>query len=134
MKTEKSHPHKNRREFGGCVELMPAPRQLIEFIDARRIWGFPKGQLAGFWCEEVRSRRTKSTLPPDRLVLIYPLALVELHGWRLELLIEPLVSGRIARIHAEPHLGALVLGEAWVSEIRITPFVHSDQLKPEATT
>jgi hypothetical protein len=25
----------------------------------------------------------------------------------------------VARVHAEKHLGALILGEAWVSEIRV---------------
>ena len=34
-------------------------------------------------------------------------------------MLPPLVSGRIARVHAEKHLGALILDEAWVSEIHV---------------
>ena len=35
------------------------------------------------------------------------------------MLVGPLVSGRVARVHAEKHLGALILEEAWVSEIYV---------------
>jgi hypothetical protein len=42
-----------------------------------------------------------------------------LRGWRLELLVGPLASGRVARIHAEKHLGTLIIEEAWVSEIHV---------------
>ena len=67
------------------------------------------------------------------LVLVYPEArLVFLRGWRLELMLDPLVTGRVARVHAEKHLGTLILDEAWVSEIslfrRFT--TRSDQLMP----
>jgi hypothetical protein len=47
---------------------------------------------------------------------------VTLKGWRLELMLGPLVNGRIARVHAEKHLGALIIEEPWVSEICVTPF------------
>jgi hypothetical protein len=50
---------------------------------------------------------------------------VFLRGWRLELMIGPLVSGRIARVHAEKHLGTLILDEAWVSEIHVVPLDSS---------
>jgi hypothetical protein len=55
--------------------------------------------------------------------LFYPSAMVVLKGWRLENLVGPLASGRVARIHAEKHLGALMLGEAWVSEVLVFPEV-----------
>jgi hypothetical protein len=55
------------------------------------------------------------------LLLVYPEALVFLRGWRLELMIGPLITGRIARVHAEKHLGTLILDEAWVSEIHVVP-------------
>jgi hypothetical protein len=61
----------------------------------------------------------QKNLPPDQIVLVYPPATVVLKGWRLELLLGPLVNGRVARVHAEKHLGALILEEAWVSEIRV---------------
>ena len=60
-------------------------------------------------------RRTSS-------ILVYPDAIVILRGWRLELLVGPLVSGRVARIHAEKHLGTLIIEEAWVSEIHVIPY------------
>jgi hypothetical protein len=44
-------------------------------------------------------------------------------------MIGPLVSGRIARVHAEKHLGTLILEEAWVSEIHVVP-LDSSRLPP----
>lgn len=132
MKSEKSHYTKDKREFRGCVELVPPQPRLIEFIDSRRIWGFPIEQLVYFALEEIPEHRNKPALPPDRLVLVYDLVVVILRGWRLEQVIEPLVNGRIARVHAEKHLGPLMIEEAWVSEICILPLVNSDLLKPES--
>jgi len=131
MKSEKHHT-RHKREFGGCVELVPPQPKLIEFIDSRRIWAFPIEQLNCFALEEISEHRDKPTLPPDRLVLVYELFLVSLRGWRLELLVGPLVNGRIARVHAEKHLGTLIVEEAWVSEIRVTPLFASEMFKPEA--
>jgi hypothetical protein len=37
-------------------------------------------------------------------------------------MVGPLVGGRIARVHAEKHLGSLIIEEAWVSEIHVIPF------------
>jgi hypothetical protein len=72
-------------------------------------------------------------LPPDLLFLIYPPAIVVLKGWRLEQLVGPLVSGRVARIHAEKHLGTLIIEEAWVSEIHVIQpnktFLQPDKLE-----
>jgi hypothetical protein len=132
MKSDKSHHNKPRREFGGCVEFIPQPPKLIEFIDSRRIWGFPIQQLTYFALQEIPEHRDKPILPPDRLVLVYEPVIVVLRGWRLELMVEPLVNGRIARVHAEKHPGTLPVEEAWVSEIRIFPQVNHDLLKPEA--
>ena len=112
----------SRKPFVGSVELFPLPPKLIEFIDAHRIWGFPVEQLAHFVLEENPEHRGKQTLPPHQLVLVYPDALVILRGWRLELMVGPLTEGRIARVHAEKHLGTLIIEEAWVSEIHVTPF------------
>jgi hypothetical protein len=46
---------------------------------------------------------------------------VILKGWRLELLAGPLIAGRVARVHAEKHLGPLMIEEAWVAEIQVVP-------------
>jgi len=119
MKSEKSHHAKHKREFGGCVELIPTPPDYTEFIDAHRIWCFPINHLTHFVLQENPNSSGQKTLPPDQLVLVYPPATVVLKGWRLELLLGPLVNGRVARVHAEKHLGALILEEAWVSEIRV---------------
>ena len=108
--------------FGGSVELIQPQPAFIEFIDARRIWGFPNKQLIHFVLEENPQRCGKPTLPPDRLILVYDTGMVILKGWRLELMLGPLVTGRIARVHAEKHLGALIIEEAWVSEINVVPF------------
>ena len=119
MKSEKAHHTKHKREFGGCVELIPTPPDYTEFIDAHRIWCFPISHLTHFVLQENPNSSGQKTLPPDQLVLVYPPATVVLKGWRLELLLGPLVNGRVARVHAEKHLGALILEEAWVSEIRV---------------
>ena len=104
----------------GSVELIPPPLKLIEFIDAHRLWAFPIEQLAHLVLENNPEHHAKKTLPPDQLTLVYPDALVALRGWRLELMLGPLVTGRVARVHAEKHLGPLVIEEAWVSEIHVT--------------
>lgn len=132
MNPEKLHKTKNKREFGGCVELIPPQPKLIEFIGSRRTWGFPIEKLTYFSLEDIPEHHHKPTLPPDRLVLVYEPVVVILHGWRLELMLGPLLEGRVARVHAEKHLGTLVIEEAWVSEIRIVPLVNSDLLKSEA--
>ena len=75
--------------------------------------------------EENPQHENKRTSPPHQLLLVYPEALVFLRGWRLELMIGPLVTGRIARVHAEKHLGTLILDEAWVSEIHVVPLDSS---------
>jgi hypothetical protein len=119
MKSEKSNHSKPKREFGGCVELIPARPDYTEFIDAHRAWCFPINHLTHFVLQENPNSNGEKALPPDQIVLVYPPATVVLKGWRLELLLGPLVNGRVARVHAEKHLGGLILEEAWVSEIRV---------------
>jgi hypothetical protein len=109
------------KPFAGSVELIPTPPLFIEFIDAHQLWGFPIAHLESFVLEDNPQHQNKRTSPPHQLLLVYPEALVFLRGWRLELMIGPLVTGRIARVHAEKHLGSLILDEAWVSEIHVVP-------------
>ena len=120
---KKLHPL-SHKPFTGSVELIPTTPLFVEFIDAHRLWGFPIQQLAGFVLEENPEQPGKRNLPPHQLILNYPDAVVTLRGWRLELLVGPLISGRIARIHAEKHLGTLIIEEAWVSEIHVQPLPH----------
>lgn len=115
---KKLHPF-SHKPFSGSVELIPPSPLFIEFIDTERLWGFRMNQLAGFVLEDHPEHQGKKTLPPHQLTLVFPTAQVVLCGWRLELMIGPLVSGRIARIHAEKLLGPLVIEEAWVSEIHV---------------
>ena len=119
MNPEKSHHTKHKREFGGCVEFIPARPDYTEFIDAHRTWCFPISYLTHFVLQENPNNSGHKNLPPDQIILVYPPATVVLKGWRLELLLGPLVNGRVARVHAEKHLGALILEEAWVSEIHV---------------
>jgi hypothetical protein len=123
MNPEKSHRHPNKpkRQFAGCVELIPTLRDYTEFIDVHRIWCFPINHLTHFVLQENLNSGGQKTVPPDQIVLFYPPATVVLKGWRLELLLGPLVNGRVARVHAEKHLGALILEESWVSEIHVLP-------------
>ena len=119
MKSEKSHSQKSKREFGGCVEFIPPQSNYIEFIDARRLWAFAIGHLTHFVLQENPHRAGGKTSPPDQLVLVYYEAYVVLRGWRLELLVDPLMNARIARVHAEKHLGTLMIEVAWVEEIHV---------------
>jgi hypothetical protein len=95
------------------------------------MWGFQIGQLGHFVLEENPDHHGKKNLPPDQMLLFFRTGVVVLRGWRLELLAGPLVSGRIARVHAEKHLGALILDEAWVSEIHVIcfDFPHLAEIK-----
>lgn len=115
----------SRKAFSGSVELIPPTPVFTEFIDAHRVWGFPCQQLENFVLEENPQHQNKRTTPPHQLMLVYPEALVFLRGWRLELMIGPLITGSVARVHAERILGPLIIEEAWVSEIHVVP------LKPE---
>lgn len=114
----------SHQPFAGSVELVPPPPKYVEFIDAHRLWGFRIEQLTHFVLDENAEHNDKRTLPPHQLRLAYPDAVVILRGWRLELMIGPLVAGRIARVHAEKHLGTLVIEEAWISEIHVIPFTN----------
>ena len=117
---KKLHPL-SHRPFTGSVELIPPTPACIEFIDAHRLWGFPIAQLERFVLEDNPEHQDKRTPPPHQLVLTYPDATVTLRGWRLELMVGPLITGRIARVHAEKHLGSLIIEEAWVSQILVVP-------------
>jgi hypothetical protein len=120
MNPEKSHhPTRSKRQFAGCVEFIPSLPDFIEFVDAHRIWGFPILHLKQFVLQERSRDGHQKTTPPDQLILIYPTAWVVLVGWRLEFIVGPLICGRVARIHAEKHLGPLMIEEAWVSEIHV---------------
>jgi len=121
MSHKKKLHHLSPKPFAGSVELIPTQPLFVEFIDAHRLWGFPIAHLESFVLEDNPQHQNKRTSPPHQLLLVYPEALVFLRGWRLELMIGPLVTGRIARVHAEKHLGSLILDEAWVSEIHVVP-------------
>ncbi|HEX4342616.1 MAG TPA: hypothetical protein VH255_04455 [Verrucomicrobiae bacterium] len=111
----------SHKPFAGSVELIPPQLSFVEFFDAHRIWGFPIQQLERFVLEENPQRQERPASPPEQLVLFYLEASVFLRGWRLELMLRPLITGRVARIHAEKHLGSLIIEEAWVSEIHVVP-------------
>ena len=87
MKSGKSQLPKLSREFGGCIELIPAPTDYTEFVDSHRIRGFPSRRLTHFRFQESPNVNGQKTLPPDQLVLVYSNAIVILRGWRLELMV-----------------------------------------------
>ncbi len=124
----------SHKPFVGSVELIPPQPLYIEFIDAHRIWGFPIHQLAHIVLEDNPEHHGTRTLPPHQLKLVYPDAVVILRGWRLELMVGPLATGRVARVHAEKHLGTLIIEEAWVSEIHVIPFDNPNLLAGQAET
>jgi hypothetical protein len=121
MKSETSHSDPGKPPFAGCVDLIPASPTCIEFVTARRLWGIPLRQLESFSLGGNPEADGKKTSPTDLLVLVFATRLVFLFGWRLELMLDPLMQGRVRRIHAEKFLGTLMIGEPWVSEIVIAP-------------
>jgi hypothetical protein len=123
MTAEKSthSPNKTKRPFTGCVELNPPQPAFIEFVTSTRLWGVPIRQLDYFVLGENPLSDGKKTSPTDLLILAFETRIVLLFGWRLELMLDPLMNGRIRRIHAEQHLGTLIIEEPWVSEIKIIP-------------
>jgi hypothetical protein len=122
---KKIHPL-SHKPFTGSVELIPPHPMFIEFIDAERLWGFPMNQIIEFVLEDLPEPRGRKILPPHQLTLTFPTARIVLRGWRLELMISPLISGHIARVHAENLLGPLVIEEAWVSEIHVHPVITTN--------
>jgi hypothetical protein len=121
MKSEKSHSESDKPHFAGCVELISLRPTFIEFVTAQRLWGIPIRQLECFILSHNPESDGKKTSPTDLLVLVFETRLVFLFGWRLELMLDPLMQGRVKRVHAEKHLGTLMIGEPWVSEIVVVP-------------
>jgi hypothetical protein len=121
MKSEKSHSDSDKLHFAGCVELIPASPTFIEFVTARRLWGIPLRQLESFILGNNPESDGKKTSPTHLLILVFETRLVFLFGWRLESMLDPLMQGRVKRVHAEKFLGTLMIGEPWVSEIVIVP-------------
>jgi len=126
MKSEKSHSESNRPSadkppFAGSVEIIPPRPTFIEFITAKHLWGIPLRQLDHFILGENPETDGKKTSPTDLLILNFETRKVFLYGWRLELMLDPLMQGRVKRVHAEKFLGTLIIGEPWVSEIKVFP-------------
>ena len=128
MTSENPHHPKTKRKFSGCVELIPPQPAFIEFITANRLWALPISQLEYFTWGENPEPHGQKNLPSDLLLLVFQTRLVLLFGWRLELLVGPLVSGRVARVHAGHHPGTLMIKKAWVSEIKNIPRFDSIKL------
>jgi hypothetical protein len=126
MKSEQPHSESNRpssdkSQFGGSVEIIPPHPTFIEFITAHRLWGLPLNQLEYFTLGNNPEQDGKKTSPTDLLILVFETRIICLLGWRLELMLDPLMQGRVKRVHAEKFLGTLIIGEPWVSEIKNIP-------------
>ena len=120
MNPEKTQ-HKHKYEFAGCVEIIPARPTVIEFITAKHLWGIPIRQLDYFVLGENPLSDGKKTSPTDLFILVFETRIIFIFGWRLELMVDPLMQGRVKRIHAEKFLGTLMIEEPWVSEIKVIP-------------
>lgn len=122
MKSEKPHPESDKPQFAGCVVMIPEQPTFIEFITAdHRLWGIPLRQLEFFILGSNPESDGKRTSPPDLLILVFETRVVFLFGWRLQLMLDPLMQGRVKRVHAEKFLGTLIIEEPWVSEIVVAP-------------
>jgi hypothetical protein len=121
MKSEKSRPESHSPQFSGCVERVSSLPTFIEFVTAQRLWGIPIRQLECFVLSQNPESDGKKTSPTDMLILVFKTRLVFLFGWRLDLMLDPLMQGLVKRVHAEKYLGTLMIGEPWVSEIIVIP-------------
>lgn len=120
MNPEKTQ-HKHSHEFAGCVEIIPARPTVIEFVTAKHLWGIPIRQMDYFVVGDNPLSDGKKTSPTDLLILVFETRIVFIFGWRLELMVDPLMQGRVKRVHAEKFLGTLMIEEPWVSEIKVIP-------------
>jgi hypothetical protein len=126
MKSEKPHSESNQSssdkpQFNGSVEIIPSRPTFIEFVTAHRLLGIPLNQLDYFTLGSNPFHDGKKNSPTDLLLLVFETRIVCLLGWRLELMLDPLMQGRVKRVHPEKFLGTLMIGEPWVSEVKIIP-------------
>jgi hypothetical protein len=113
---QKSNPN---HEFRGSVELITPPPTDIEFVVEDRVDRLPYCELAQVDYYHNPDPALNDTRTPDLLMLIFQAQVVGIFGWGLEVLANPLSEGRVKRIHAEEHPGALMVETPWVSEILI---------------
>ena len=121
MNSEKSQTEANKPEFTGCVEFIPPLPAFIEFITPQRLWGIPSRKLFALSLRNNPESDAKRSSPTDLLSLAFQTHLVLLFGWRLDLMLDPLMQGRLKRVHARKYPGTLVLNEPWVSKIVVLP-------------
>ncbi len=126
MKSEKSHSEPNRTstakpQFTGCVEFVPSFPTFIEFVTTHRLRGIHPRQLEFFVLGDNPKTDGRKTSPLDMLVLVFRTRLVFLLGWRLEQTVDPMMQGRVKRVHAEKFPGSLMMGEPRISEIVVAP-------------
>jgi hypothetical protein len=122
MKSGKTHSNRTEKpHFGGSVELVPSRPTVIEFITAKHLWGLPIRELDYFVLGDNPGQNGEKTSPNNLLVLVFNTRVVFLFGWRLEFMLDPLMQGRVKRVHAEEFLGTLMIDEPWVSDIKIFP-------------
>ena len=82
------------------IELIPPVPNMIEFVGKHQTRGFPIQHLRHFVLGPNPEHGGIIKTPPDQLVLSFPTAAVTLIGFRLDLILEPLRTGRVARIMA----------------------------------
>lgn len=136
MHPEENRPLSQKPQFGGSVEVIAPTPLLIEFAGNGRVWAFPIHALCCFVLEaNPDNPERKRTLPPSQLTLTYYTATVVLKGWRLDFMLEPLASGRIASVHAvDSPIVHLMIEEPWVTELRVHPFDEMNSTTPQPTS
>ena len=143
MKSEKSHSESNRTssdkpQFSRLRLNSFRPARHSSSLSPPVVFGESR---SGSWnvssWATIPKQDGKKTSPTDLLILVFETRMVFLYGWRLEQMLDPLMQGRVKRVHAEKFLGTLMIGEPWVSEIVICSPIHnaiplcmnSDELK-----
>jgi hypothetical protein len=94
--------HGETPESDRCCAGVSSYPVMIEFVGRRQVRGFPIRCLNQYILQANPDSNGETDTPPDELTLDYPVAVVTLVGWRLDLLAEELRFGHVVRIRVVP--------------------------------
>ena len=94
--------HDETPESDHCCAGVSSYPVMIEFVGRRQVRGFPIRCLNQYILQPNSESDGDVNTPPDQLTLEYPVAVVTLEGWRLDLLAEELRFGHVVRVRVVP--------------------------------
>lgn len=141
MTAEQESLQAEKLPTGSCIELIQPQLLTTEYWNGKRIWILPLHRLDHAFLEQDAEPDTAKGPPLQRLVVVYLTARVILKGRRLDLMLEVLSAGRVARVKAgDPKYAGLFRGEPWIANITVedlteefTPPVQSGTSSSQGT-